>query len=98
MTNIIVLGGSGFIGKSLIDRLEKTNSRNTTVMVHPTKIKTSLKKFQGNILDKTLKKNIQDEENNMTRFLVMGKEIYQPEFKKEEMYRIRNCHHSIVMD
>ena len=60
MTNIIVLGGSGFIGKSLIDRLEKTNSRNTTVMVHSTKIKTSLKKFQGNILDKTLKKNIQD--------------------------------------
>ena len=60
MANIIVLGGSGFIGKSLIDRLEKTNSRNTTVMVHSTKIKTSLKKFQGNILDKTLKKNIQD--------------------------------------
>ena len=33
-----------------------------------------------------LKKNIQDEENNVTRFLVMGKEIYQPELKKEEMY------------
>ena len=33
-----------------------------------------------------LKKNIQDEKNNMTRFLVMGKEIYQPELKKEEMY------------
>ncbi len=29
-----------------------------------------------------LKKNIQDEENNVTRFLVMGKEIYQPELKK----------------
>ena len=26
-----------------------------------------------------LKKNIQDEENNVTRFLVMGNEIYQPE-------------------
>ena len=39
MANIIVLGGSGFIGKSLIDRLEKTNSRNTTVMVHSTKIR-----------------------------------------------------------
>ena len=60
MANIIVLGGSGFIGKSLIDRLEKTNSTNTKVLVHSTKIKTSLKKFQGNILDKTLKKNIQD--------------------------------------
>ena len=33
-----------------------------------------------------LKKNIQDEKNNVTRFLVMGKEIYQPELKKEEMY------------
>ena len=32
-----------------------------------------------------LKKNIQDEKNNVTRFLVMGKEIYQPELKKEEM-------------
>ena len=56
MANIIVLGGSGFIGKSLIDRLEKTNSTNTKVLVHSTKIKTSLKKFQGSILDKTLKK------------------------------------------
>ena len=60
MANIIVLGGSGFIGKSLVDRLEKTNSTNTTVMVHSTKIKTRLKKFQGSILDKTLRKNIQD--------------------------------------
>ena len=60
MVNIIVLGGSGFIGKSLVDRLEKTNSTNTTVMVHSTKIKTRLKKFQGSILDKTLRKNIQD--------------------------------------
>ena len=60
MANIIVLGGSGFIGKSLIDRLEKTNSTNTKVLVHSTKIKTSLKKFQGSILDKTLKKNIQN--------------------------------------
>ena len=33
-----------------------------------------------------LKKNIQDEKNNVTRFLVMGKEIYQPELKKEKMY------------
>ena len=28
-----------------------------------------------------LKENIQDEANNVTRFLIMGKEIYQPEFK-----------------
>ena len=31
-----------------------------------------------------LRKNIQDDENNLTRFLVMGKEIYQPEFKYED--------------
>ena len=30
-----------------------------------------------------LKENIQDEENNVTRFLMMGNEIYQPEFKNE---------------
>ena len=29
-----------------------------------------------------LKENIQDDKNNMTRFLVMGNEIYQPELKK----------------
>jgi prephenate dehydratase len=31
-----------------------------------------------------LKENIQDEKNNVTRFLVMGKEIYQPELKDEK--------------
>ncbi len=30
-----------------------------------------------------LKKDIQDEKNNVTRFLLMGKEIYQPELKNE---------------
>ena len=30
-----------------------------------------------------LKEDIQDEKNNVTRFLLMGKEIYQPEFKDE---------------
>ena len=32
---------------------------------------------------KILKKDIQDEKNNVTRFLLMGKEIYQPELKDE---------------
>ena len=32
---------------------------------------------------KILKKNIQDEKNNVTRFLIMGKEIYQPDLKNE---------------
>ena len=33
---------------------------------------------------KIIKKNIQNEKNNVTRFLLMGKEIYQPELKKED--------------
>ena len=33
---------------------------------------------------KILKKNIQNEKNNVTRFLLMGKEIHQPELKKED--------------
>ena len=57
MTNIIVLGGSGFIGKSLIQRLERNNFKNVKVMVNSTKIKSNLEKFQGNILDKTILKN-----------------------------------------
>ena len=32
---------------------------------------------------KILKKDIQDEKNNVTRFLLMGKEIYQPELKEK---------------
>ena len=32
---------------------------------------------------KILSKNIQDDKDNVTRFLVMGKEISQPDFKKE---------------
>ncbi len=31
-----------------------------------------------------LKENIQDDKDNVTRFLVMGKEVYQPEFKNED--------------
>ena len=31
-----------------------------------------------------LEKNIQDDKNNVTRFLIMGKEIYQPDYKKEK--------------
>ena len=31
-----------------------------------------------------LKEKIQDDENNVTRFLLMGKDVYQPEFKKDK--------------
>jgi Prephenate dehydratase len=30
-----------------------------------------------------IKKNIQDEKNNVTRFLLMGKEVFQPELKND---------------
>ena len=33
-----------------------------------------------------LKKNIENESGNLTRFLVMGKDILQPEFEKKKIY------------
>mgnify|MGYP006082470541 CR=1 FL=1 len=39
---------------------------------------------------KILKKNIEDEKGNVTRFLIMGKNINQPEYKKEKNY-ITSC-------
>ena len=38
MANIIVLGGSGFIGKSLIQKLERSNFKNVKVMVNSTSL------------------------------------------------------------
>ena len=39
---------------------------------------------------KILKKNIEDEKGNVTRFLIMGKKVQQPEFEKEKKY-ITTC-------
>ena len=39
---------------------------------------------------KILKKNIEDEKGNVTRFLIMGKKVQQPEFKKDKKY-ITTC-------
>jgi prephenate dehydratase len=39
---------------------------------------------------KILKENIEDEKGNVTRFLIMGKKVQQPEFKKEKKY-ITTC-------
>lgn len=39
---------------------------------------------------KILKKNIEDEKSNFTRFVIMGKEIKQPDFTKDKIY-ITTC-------
>ncbi len=39
---------------------------------------------------KILKESIEDEKGNVTRFLIMGKRVQQPEFKKEKRY-ITTC-------
>ena len=39
---------------------------------------------------KILEKNVEDEKGNITRFLIMGKNVEQPEFKKEKKF-ITSC-------
>ena len=48
MTNILLLGGTGFIGKSLLSELEKKNS--IRMMIHNSDLETTAQKFKGNIL------------------------------------------------
>ena len=50
MTNILLLGGTGFLGKSLLKRLDQKNS--VKVMIHDSDFYTSAEKFGGNILKK----------------------------------------------
>ena len=48
-------------------------------------------KLSAKIYDlKILKENIEDEKGNVTRFLIMGKNVQQPEYKKEKKY-ITTC-------
>lgn len=51
MNKILILGGSGFIGNSLISKLEKTYS--LKLMIHNSDVKTNSKKFKANILSKS---------------------------------------------
>ena len=39
---------------------------------------------------KILKKNIEDDKGNVTRFLIMGKNIEQPDYEKNKKY-ITSC-------
>ena len=39
-----------------------------------------------------IQKNIENEKGNLTRFLVMGKNISQPEFKNKKYISIKNFH------
>lgn len=48
--NILLFGGSGFLGGSLLKKIEKNNS--VKVMIHNSNLQTTAKKFNGNILDK----------------------------------------------
>ena len=50
MAEILLLGGTGFIGKSLLHKLEHKNS--VKIMIHNSNLQTTSEKFKGNILDK----------------------------------------------
>ena len=48
MNNILLLGGTGFLGKPLLQKLETKNS--VKIMIHNSNLQTSAKKFKGDIL------------------------------------------------
>ena len=50
MDNILILGGTGFIGKSLVSKLEKNNS--LKIMIHNSELSTTANTFKGDILKK----------------------------------------------
>lgn len=52
MNKIIILGGSGFLGKSLLNRLKKENFQIKT-MIHTSNVQIKTEKFRGNILSKS---------------------------------------------
>jgi UDP-glucose 4-epimerase len=50
MSKILLLGGTGFIGKPLLSQIEKTNS--VKLMIHNSDVDTNAQKFNGNIISK----------------------------------------------
>ncbi len=52
MNKIIILGGSGFLGKSLLSRLKKENFQVKT-MIHTDDVEIKTEKFRGNVLSQS---------------------------------------------
>tara|TARA_B100001750_G_scaffold65884_1_gene52363 strand:+ start:9895 stop:10767 length:873 start_codon:yes stop_codon:yes gene_type:complete len=68
MNNILLLGGTGFLGKPLLQKLETKNS--VKIMIHNSNLQTSAKKFKGDILiQKSFSKEIR---NNETVINLLG--------------------------
>ena len=68
MNNILLLGGTGFLGKPLLLKLETKNS--VKIMIHNSNLQTSAKKFKGDILiQKSFSKEIR---NNETVINLLG--------------------------
>ena len=68
MNNVLLLGGTGFLGKPLLQKLETKNS--VKIMIHNSNLQTSAKKFKGDILiQKSFSKEIR---NNETVINLLG--------------------------
>jgi len=78
---------SNFIKKNNLIENVRADTAGSAKYISETKDKTKAaiaSELSANIYNlKILKEDIQNEKNNVTRFLLMGKEIYQPELKDE---------------
>jgi UDP-glucose 4-epimerase len=62
MSNILIFGSTGFIGKSLVEKISK-KEKNVKIMIHTKKNKIKCKKFQGDILrTKSFENQIKDKD------------------------------------
>ena len=74
MNNVLLLGGTGFLGKPLLQKLETKNS--TKVMIHNTDLQTTAQKFKGDILNK---KSFFDEIRNDETIINLSGQMSQDE-------------------
>ena len=79
---------SNFIKKNNLIENVRADTAGSAKYISETKDKTKAaiaSELSANIYNlEILKEDIQDEKNNVTRFLLMGKEIYQPELKDQD--------------